>query len=63
MPSLYLDKKENLEIIQRFKEINIKTSSEITTYVFLYYTLNNIFMRYYLVIGISIFLSYFLLFI
>jgi len=37
VPSLYLDKKENLEIVQRLKEININTSSELTTYVFLLY--------------------------
>jgi len=31
VPSLYLDQKENLEMVQRFKDININTSSEITT--------------------------------
>lgn len=30
VPSLYSDQKENLEIIQRFKDIHINTSSEIT---------------------------------
>jgi len=31
VPSLYLDQKENLEMVQRFKDININTSNEITT--------------------------------
>lgn len=31
VPSLYLDQKENLEMVQRFKDININTSSEITS--------------------------------
>lgn len=31
VPSLFLDQKENLEMVQRFKDINTNTSSEITT--------------------------------